>query len=229
MDKDSLLSRRRQRFTALKERGQKIAQAFKEKLKTGSQQHEPVQATTSYNAVVSGDQGALASLRTPIQTKGGERAVVEDAGEKAVVDVIVRNETTEDAGTTLDNTQAEDTPSHAVTLGSPCSSELAPIWGDALNDLSKKHPKAYQALNEAAHGALEDPGKAPGALYSIMGKQEAPSNRRARWKKYLPTFSALKGISMVLARNDPHGIAPLVCASVFFSIEVSYTQVPWNL
>ena len=47
----------------------------------------------------------------------------------------------------------------------------------------------------------------------------------ARIKLILPTLGAAKAFTMTLARVDPQGVAPLVCAGAFFALEVSPLHV----
>lgn len=59
-------------------------------------------------------------------------------------------------------------------------------------------------------------------------KEETPESRAIvqRAKQYLPSLASVRGIAMTAAALDPHKIAPIVCASVFFTIEVRFPSPP---
>ncbi|KAF7507433.1 hypothetical protein GJ744_010492 [Endocarpon pusillum] len=46
-----------------------------------------------------------------------------------------------------------------------------------------------------------------------------------RWNQYLPSLAAVRGIAMTAAALDPHKIAPIVCACVFFSIDLAFNNL----
>jgi hypothetical protein len=224
---DSTLPRRPEKhFTALKETFQKVPEAFKKKSKPGS----PIPTTPIDNATADDEQKPLPPLHTPIQAKMGEIEVsTENNGEDAIVGDMSRTAATSgtnDAATTHDNAQPEDNPSHTNPSQNHKDSSHAPIWSQTLDEWKKEHSEAYQASVKAAGEALQDRGRAIGALYNILGKEQATGKYRARVRHYQTSLSSLRGIAMAVSNMDPYKLAPIICASVFFTIDVSIALFP---
>lgn len=101
------------------------------------------------------------------------------------------------------------------------TSSRTPIWSRILNKWSRKNPKAYQALVIEAEHALDEPSNVIGALNDILGNEKSTGANRVRLRRYQATLTSARGMAMSFASLDPHKIAPIVVASVFFSIDVS--------
>lgn len=103
----------------------------------------------------------------------------------------------------------------------------APIWNNALDKLKTLHPERYAALEDTIR---EIPDSKASDIFDKIPKRilgnSATNEVVQRMKQFLPSLAALRGIAMTAAALDPHKIAPIVCASVFFSIDVSFLNFP---
>lgn len=67
---------------------------------------------------------------------------------------------------------------------------------------------------------MVDPNKIIDVVSQIQVEKESSSEIKAQLKKWQSTVAAVRGISMSVAALDPHKVAPIICASVFFGIDV---------
>lgn len=107
----------------------------------------------------------------------------------------------------------------------------APLWNQALEELKKHHSPLYVAL-ENAMSKIPDPSDriASDVFEKIMTKRmlknPETSGTLERLKRWLPSLAAVRGITMAISALDPHKIAPIICASIFFSLDVSAVYSP---
>ena len=104
---------------------------------------------------------------------------------------------------------------------SPWYSERTPKWNDAVNMWRVENRKGYLELEKMTDGVTKSPIEKADALFRLQPASKSSKHITARLKRWQPTFAAIRGISMTAAALDPHKIAPIICASVFFSIDVS--------
>jgi hypothetical protein len=106
-------------------------------------------------------------------------------------------------------------------------SKNAPIWNQTLPKFQEDYANEYAFLvagigkNDKAciqnWNGLFDP-KVPQKLSDHKpGEQSHAIVQRV--KRYLPSLSLVKGVTMTFAAMDPHKTAPYICAGVFFAIE----------
>jgi hypothetical protein len=96
----------------------------------------------------------------------------------------------------------------------------APIWNAVLETLKEKYPEMYQELEKTKSCLTDSRERKTDELFKLdIGKPEEKAIVQ-RMKQYLPSLAAVRGIAMAAAAWDPHKVAPIVCACVFFSIDV---------
>jgi len=142
-------------------------------------------------------------------------------GQTTSAHAVVHADTASNLFTTMHATQPVTENKHQQSPESPLArtGKSAPKWNLALTNWCDENQKAYNALNEAIDGALDDPDKVFDSLSDMLDDEET-SGSKEKLKKVQPTVAALRGITMAAASLDPHKIAPVVCASIFFSIDV---------
>ena len=99
----------------------------------------------------------------------------------------------------------------------------APIWNQALQTLRKDNPEMHKVLEElekTKDSLLKSREKKTDELFKLDTAKPEEKAVVQRWKQYLPSLAAVRGVAMAAAALDPHHIAPIVCACVFFSIDV---------
>ena len=96
----------------------------------------------------------------------------------------------------------------------------APIWNEALQTLKEENPKMHKELEETKNSLLESREMKADEFFELDTAKPEERAVVQRWKQYLPSLAAARGIAMTAAALDPHKIAPIVCACVFFSIDV---------
>ena len=116
---------------------------------------------------------------------------------------------------------AEQKPS-----GSLWYSERTPRWNDAVNMWKAENPKGCDELETMTAGVMKSTIQRADILSLFQPASESSKQIIARSKRWQPTLAALRGIGMSVAALDPHKIAPIICASVFFSIDVSNPSSP---
>ena len=104
---------------------------------------------------------------------------------------------------------------------SPWYSESTPKWNDAVNRWMAENSKGYLELERMTDGVTKLPIERVNALSRFQPASNSSKHITARVKRWQSTFTAIRGIGMSVAALDPHKIAPIICASVFFSIDVS--------
>lgn len=83
----------------------------------------------------------------------------------------------------------------------------------------------YQELEETQNSLLESRERKTDEFFKLDTAKPEEKAVVQRWKQYLPSLAAARGIAMTAAALDPHKIAPIVCACVFFSIDVRALSV----
>ena len=106
------------------------------------------------------------------------------------------------------------------------ASESAPQWTIAVKGWKEKYPDEFVALQNLGIEISESARDNTTEPFRFQEAKATSKQTVARIKRWLPVLSAVRGIAMTAAAADPHKIAPIVCASVFFAIDVS---VPCSL
>lgn len=107
----------------------------------------------------------------------------------------------------------------------------APLWNQALEELKKHHSPLYAALENAMSNIPDSSDRIASDVFEKimtkrMLKNPETSGMLERLKRWLPSLAAVRGITMAISALDPHKIAPIICASIFFSIDVSVVCSP---
>ena len=123
------------------------------------------------------------------------------------------------AGPTL--AAAEPTPS-----GSPWYSKRTPRWNDAVKMWKAENPKGCLELETMTARMMMSPTQGANFLSQFQPASGSSKQIATRLKRWQPTLAAVRGIGMSVAALDSHKIAPIICASVFFSIDVSNPSSP---
>lgn len=101
----------------------------------------------------------------------------------------------------------------------------APVWNQALQTLKEQNPEMHKKLEETKNSLLESQERKTDELFKLDTAKPQEKAVVQRCKQYLPSLTAVRGIAMTAAALDPHKIAPVVCACVFFSIDVRASPV----
>ena len=96
----------------------------------------------------------------------------------------------------------------------------APIWNQALQTLKEENPEMHKELEKIKNSLLESRERKTNELFNLDTAKPQEKAIVQRCKQYLPSLVAVRGIALTAAALDPHKIAPIVCACVFFSIDV---------
>ena len=96
----------------------------------------------------------------------------------------------------------------------------APIWNQALQILKEQNPEMHRELEKTKNSLLEAQERKTDEFFRLDTAKPQEKAIVQRCKQYLPSLMAVRGIAMTAAALDPHKIAPIVCACVFFSIDV---------
>ena len=96
-------------------------------------------------------------------------------------------------------------------------------------DAGTKDPKKYEELEKTKNSITDSRTRRSEELFELS--EERPESRAIvrRIRRYLPNLASFRGVAMAAAALDPHKVAPLVCASVFFAIEVRVASLNQNL
>ena len=100
-------------------------------------------------------------------------------------------------------------------------SKRTPKWNDVVKRWSIEDEEGYRELEKMTDGVIKSPIERIDALSGFQPASASSNQIPARLKRWQSTLAAFRGISMSLAALDPHKIAPIICASAFFSIDVS--------
>ena len=84
-----------------------------------------------------------------------------------------------------------------------------------------ENPAHFLELEQLIAERPTMPGSAVDALFHLQPADKTSSEIAARWKRWQPALASARGIVMAAANLNPHKVAPIVCASVFFGIDVS--------
>lgn len=112
--------------------------------------------------------------------------------------------------------QPEQSPTQSVW-----HSESAPQWNTAVIQWKIEDPNEFVGMQKLGIEISESPIDNMNKTFRFQESEKTSKQTVARIKRWLPVLSAVRGIAMTAAALDPHKIAPIVCASVFFSIDVS--------
>ena len=80
--------------------------------------------------------------------------------------------------------------------------------------------KELEELEKTIKGLRESHERKIDELFQLDTAKPQEKAVVQRLKQYLPSLVAVRGIAMTAAALDPYKIAPIVCACVFFSIDV---------
>ena len=101
-----------------------------------------------------------------------------------------------------------------------------PVWNQAVEEWRKTHRKDFDKFKSRTASSdqnVTESGPSDNAgdwLTELKPADKTPRQAAARLKRWQPLLSSLRGIAMVAARFDHHNIAPIVCATIFGSLDV---------
>ncbi|KAI1451725.1 hypothetical protein F4805DRAFT_74695 [Annulohypoxylon moriforme] len=98
------------------------------------------------------------------------------------------------------------------------SSENTPKWNEAVKKWSGDNQEDYETLVNFVGNKSSEPVCFELAEYTSREVS-------ARIKRWLPVISGIRGLAMTFANLDPYKIAPLVCSSVFFAIDIVFNSM----
>ncbi|KAI0180788.1 hypothetical protein GGR52DRAFT_521662 [Hypoxylon sp. FL1284] len=102
-----------------------------------------------------------------------------------------------------------------------------PTWNAAVEKWQTENPEQYAELGKII---MSDKGgdstlKRVDELLHFKPSANSSHQTTARLKRWLPSLAAVRGIAMSVAALDPNKIAPVVCASIFFSIDILFSSM----
>jgi hypothetical protein len=107
----------------------------------------------------------------------------------------------------------------------PASPNPPPLFIKALDLLKEKERKLYDSWENTIQTLQGNEYNYLSSRFTPerLNESESKKQRNAyilRLQKCLPPWGTIKAVSMTLSNLDPHKIAPVVCAVVFFAFEV---------
>ena len=171
---------------------------------------------------------ATATLESPITLPSGatDAKTTEDA---TVVTVDAANESSEPTepveapqpvGSTK-SAEAPDSTGATKPMKAPWHLNQTPQWNAAVETWKAVCPAHFLELEQMIEERPTMPGSGVEALFHLQPAKKSSSEMAARWKRWQPALASARGIVMAAAKFDPHKVAPIVCASVLFGIDVS--------
>jgi hypothetical protein len=112
---------------------------------------------------------------------------------------------------------AQSRPTSSQRTHTPSLLKKTPIWKRAIEKWMIDHPSEYAALGDLG----DDPD--PKRWTQFQPAAETSQQTTLRLKRWVPVLASVRGIAAPIAALDPHKVAPIICASVFFGIEVNNT------
>ncbi|ETS75368.1 hypothetical protein PFICI_12312 [Pestalotiopsis fici W106-1] len=109
-------------------------------------------------------------------------------------------------------------------------SESIPCFNEAVKSFKSMYEDRYKAIFDEESSILDRTNLKSGSDLADQRSQYPMGGIESliqRFKTYLPTLGSVQTLAMALSRLDPHGIAPLVAASVFFVIQASFYKFPY--
>jgi hypothetical protein len=108
-------------------------------------------------------------------------------------------------------------------------SDRAQIWSEAVKTWETKYADKYEELQKMKEKLDNSRIKNVDKIFGLT--KETPDSKATlqRVKRYLPSLGVFKGLVMTAASLDPHKVAPIVCASIFFSLEVRISRIKPDL
>ncbi|KAL8786151.1 MAG: hypothetical protein Q9195_008330 [Heterodermia aff. obscurata] len=123
---------------------------------------------------------------------------------------------------------------NVLTVPDTWFSDRTPKWNEAIKQWSQDPKTKHQwlELRKLILDALE-PGKDTAEplveraefLTEVQPETKPSGKWRLRLKRCEPILNAAKGFVMPLANLDPHKIAPIACASVFFGFNIIFNRM----
>ncbi|KAI9659856.1 MAG: hypothetical protein M1821_001208 [Bathelium mastoideum] len=103
-------------------------------------------------------------------------------------------------------------------------SEKTPKWNEAVKQWKaglgeKKFAELVRSAKAANGSAADESGD---WLCKLRPAEESSKQTTARLKRWTPVLASVRGIAMTASAADPHKIAPIVCASLFFGLDILF-------
>ncbi len=116
---------------------------------------------------------------------------------------------------------AKNAPKWNKALGIMANSLEVMERNSAMESIKETDKKRYEALQGAEKSLQEQGNKNTDEFFSLNSARPEEKAVVQRLKQYLPRLAAIRGAAMAAAAWDPHKVAPVICACVFFAIDVS--------
>jgi hypothetical protein len=111
---------------------------------------------------------------------------------------------------------AEPTPSESFWY-----SKRTPRWNVVVGKWKAENPKQFSELNKAMVGLESFSINRTNTLSKLQPPSKFSKEIGARVKRWQPILAAVRGIGINVAALDSHKIVPIICASIFFNIDIS--------
>ena len=177
----------------------------------------PLDNTSSAIVATASDAAGPASGTVP----GSVKPISNTDGTPPILEIAVAKTAT--GPVTARDVNPASTNGRTAQLGLWLRAKDAPIWNEALRTLRKDNSEMHMVLEElekTKDSLLESREKITDELFKLDTAKPEEKAVVQRWKQYLPSLVDVRGIAMTAAALDPHKIAPIFCACVFFSIDV---------
>ena len=117
--------------------------------------------------------------------------------------------------------QATEPVGATKPMKAPWYINQTPQWNAAVETWKADNPAHFLELEQMTEERPTMPDSGIDTLFHLQPANKSSSEMAARWKRWQPALASARGIVMAAANFDPHKVAPIVCASVLFGIDVS--------
>lgn len=120
--------------------------------------------------------------------------------------------------------KAESSLRGAVELPDPTEApwyhSRTPEWNAAVKAWKAKSPAQFEEMQNMVKANNAQSISGLDSLFHLPHGKEISSEKRTRLKRWQNPLASARGIAMTAANFDPNKIAPIVCASVLFGVDV---------
>ncbi|KAI9689730.1 MAG: hypothetical protein M1822_009612 [Bathelium mastoideum] len=102
-------------------------------------------------------------------------------------------------------------------------SEKTPKWNEAVEKWKAQQGEEFAELMRSAKVANGSAADESGDwLFKLRPVEKSSKQTVARLKRWRPVLADVRGIAMTTSAVDPHNIAPIVCASLLFGLDILF-------
>ena len=106
-------------------------------------------------------------------------------------------------------------------MKAPWYLDQTPHWNAAVETWKVGNPTNFLELEQMIVERPTMPDSGIDTLFHLQPANQSSNEMAARWKRWQPALASARGIVMAAANFDPHKVAPIVCVSALFGIDVS--------